>query len=65
MGNNLAEHHVNNNNKAKMKQQTQVHLSLPLSQVLKTYNFGNFENCELYIGIVLICLHLLDSQRVL
>ena len=65
MGNNLAEQQVNNNSKAKMKQQTQVHLSLPLSQVLKTYKFGHFENCELYIGIILICLHLLDSQSVL
>ena len=37
MGNNLAEQHMNNNNKAKTKQQTQEQLSSPLSQVLKTY----------------------------
>ena len=44
MGNNLAEQQVNNNkNKAKTKQQTQEQLSLPLSQVLKTYDSGNFE----------------------
>ena len=47
MGNNLAEQHVNNNNKAKTKQQTQEQLSLSLSQVLMTYDFGNFEYCEL------------------
>ena len=45
MGNNLAEQHMNNN-KAKTKQQTQEQLSSPLSQVLKTYDFGNLENCE-------------------
>ena len=27
------------------KQKTQEQLSSPLSQVLKTYDFGNFENC--------------------
>ena len=44
MGNNLAEQQVNNNkNKAKTKQQTQEQLSSPLSQVLKTYDSGNFE----------------------
>ena len=33
--------------------------SSPLSQVLKTSDFGNFKNCELNIGITLIypCLH--------
>ena len=40
MGNNHAEQQVNNNNKAKSKQQTQEQLSSPLSQVLKTYDFG-------------------------
>ena len=46
MSNNLAEQQVNNNNnnKTKTKQQTQEQLSSPLSQVLKTYDFGNFEN---------------------
>ena len=34
---------LNNNNKAKTKQQTQEQLPSPLSQVLKTYDFGNFE----------------------
>ena len=59
MGNNLAEQQVNNNNKAKTKQQTQEQLSSPLSQVLKTYDFVNFENCELNIDITVIypCLH--------
>ena len=53
MGNNLAEQQVNNNNnKAKTKQQTQEQLSSPLSQVLKTYDFGNFENCELNSQII-------------
>ena len=47
MGNNCAEQQVNNNNKAKIKQQTQEQLSSPLSQVLKTYDFGNFENFDL------------------
>ena len=46
MGTNLAEQQVNNNNKAK-NQQTQEQLSSPLSQVLKTSDFDNFENCEL------------------
>ena len=58
MGKNLAEQQVNNNKKAKAKQQTQEPLSLPLSQVLKTYNFGNSENCELDTGINLIYPHL-------
>ena len=37
----------------------QEQLSSPLSQVLKTYDFGNVENCELNIDISLIylCLH--------
>ena len=54
MGNKLAEQQVNNNNKVKTKQQTQEQLSSPLSQVLKTYDFGNFENCELNTEIILI-----------
>ena len=48
MGNNLAEQLMNNNNKAK----TQEQVSSPLSQVLKTYDFGNFENCELNTEII-------------
>ena len=39
------------NNKAKIIQQKQEQ---PLSQVLKTYDFGNFENCELNTEIILI-----------
>ena len=59
MGNNLAEQQVNNNNNtAKTKQQTQEQLSSPLSQVLRTYDFGNFENCELNTGTNLIYSHL-------
>ena len=46
MGNSLAEQQVNNNNKAKTKQLMQEQLSSPLSKVLKTYEFGNFESCE-------------------
>ena len=59
MGNNLAEQQVKNNNKAKAKLQTQEQLSSPLSQALKTYDFGNLENCELNADISLIypCLH--------
>ena len=37
---------------------TQEQLSSQLSQVLKTYDFGNFENCELNIDITLIYPHL-------
>ena len=58
MGNNLAGEQVNNNNKAKTKQQTQEQLSAPLSQVLKTYDFGIFEDCEQNIDITLIYPHL-------
>ena len=58
MGNKLAEQQVNNNNKAKAKQQTQEQVSSPLSQVLKTYDFGNFENCELNIDITFLYPHL-------
>ena len=54
MGNNLAEQKENSNNKAKTKQQTQEQLSSPLSRVLKTYDFGNCENCELNTEIILI-----------
>ena len=43
MGNNLAEKQVNNNNKAKTKEQPpEEQLYSPLSQVLKTYDLGNF-----------------------
>ena len=55
MGNNLAEQQVNiNNNKAKTKHQTEEQLSSPLSQVPKTYDFGNFDNCGLNSEIILI-----------
>ena len=47
MDNNLGEQQVDNNNREKTKQQTQEQLSSPLSQVLKTYDYGKFENCEL------------------
>ena len=47
MGNDLAEQQVNNKNKAKPKQQMEEQLSSPLPQVLKTYDIGNFGNCEL------------------
>ena len=55
MGNILAEQQVNNNNKAKAKQQMQEQLSSTQSHVLKTYDCGNFENCELRTEIILIC----------
>ena len=42
IGNNLADQQVNNNNKAKVKQQTQQKLSSPLSHILKIYDFYNF-----------------------
>ena len=58
MGNKLAEQQVNNNNKAKVKQQTQEQLSSLLSQTLMTYDFGHFENCELNNQITLIYPHL-------
>ena len=51
MDKNLAEQEVSDNNKAKTKQQMQEQLSLPLSQVLKTSDFGNFENCELKVKL--------------
>ena len=51
IGHNLAEQQVNSNNKVKTKQQMQEQLSLPLSQVLKTYDFGNFETCELKVKL--------------
>ena len=57
MGNNLPEQQVNNNNKAKIKQQTQEQLSSPLFQVLKTSDCHNFENCVLNIDIALIYPH--------
>ena len=47
MDNILTEQQVNHN-KAKTKQKIkQEQLSSPKPQVLKTYHFGNFENCEL------------------
>ena len=52
MGNNLAEQQMNSNNQAKAKWQTQEQLSSPLSQVLKTDDFGNLDNCELNIHIL-------------
>ena len=54
MGKNLSDWQANNNSKAKTKQQTQEQLSSLLSQVLMTYDFGNFENCELNTEIILI-----------
>ena len=54
MGNDPAEQQVNNNDKAKTKQQTPEQLSALLSHVLKTYGFGNFENCELNTENILI-----------
>ena len=51
MGNSLAEQQVNNNNKAKTKQLMQEQLSSPLSKVLKNYEFGNFESCELKVKL--------------
>ena len=36
---------------SKTKQQPKEQLSSPLSQVLKTYDFGNFENCELKVKL--------------
>ena len=49
MNNALIDQQMNNNNKAKQK--TQEQLSSPLSQVRKTYDFGNFENCELIMKL--------------
>ena len=51
MDNSLAEQQVNNNIKAKTKQELQEQLSSPLSQVLKTYDFGNFVSCELKVEL--------------
>ena len=42
MHDNLAEKQVNNNKKAKTKNQTEEQLSSPLSQVLKTYDYLQF-----------------------
>ena len=55
MGNNLPEQQVNNNNKAQQNDKHNKQLSLPLSQVIKISDFGNFENCELNTEINLIC----------
>ena len=50
MGNNPTEKWMNINNRAKTKQQTQEELlSSPLSQVLKTYDFGSYENLPVFI----------------
>ena len=49
MGSNPTEKWVNINNRAKTKQQTQEELSSPLSQVLKTYHFGNYEKLPIFI----------------
>ena len=54
MGNSFAEQQVNKQQQSKTKQQTQEQLSSPQSQVLMTYDFGNFENCELNTEIILI-----------
>ena len=35
------------------KQKTQEQLSSPLSQILKTYDFGNFEICELIMKLLI------------
>ena len=57
MVNNLAEQQVNNN-KAKNKMTNIGTTLFTTIQVIKTYDFGNFGNCELNIGIILIYLHL-------
>ena len=54
MGSSHAQQQVNKNNKARTKQQMQEQLSSPLSQVLRTYNLRNFENCMLNTEIILI-----------
>ena len=58
----------NNNNKAK-KQELQEQLSSPLSQVLRTYDFGSVENCELKVELSELSLtsypQLYHEQRVL
>ena len=51
INNNLAEQHVNNNYKPKTEQEPQEQPSSPLPQVLKTCDFGNFENCELTVEL--------------
>ena len=57
MGNNLAEQQVNNDNKAKKMINTRT-TPFTLSQVQKTYDFGNIENCELNIDFTLTYPHL-------
>ena len=54
MSNNLAEQPVYIINKAKTIQQTQEQLSSPLSQDIRTYDFGNLENHEQNSEIILI-----------
>ena len=51
MDNNLAEQKVNKQQQIKIKQQMQVQIFSPLSQVLKSYDFGNCENCELKVKL--------------
>ena len=56
---------MSNGNNAKHK--TQEQLSSPLSQVLKTHDFGNFENCELVMKLFDVSLtshpHLYHKNR--
>ena len=42
---------VSTDEEQKQSKKTQEQLSSPLSQVLKTYDFGNFEKCELIIKL--------------
>ena len=51
MDNDIAEQQVNNDIQAKTKQQMQDQLSSPPSEVLKTYKFSNFKNCELKVKL--------------
>ena len=51
MNNILAEQQVNNNKARTKTTIMQEHLSSPQSQVLKTYDFGNFENCKLKVNL--------------
>ena len=49
MDNTCVDQPMNYNNKGKQK--TQEQLSSPLSQVLKTYDFGNFQSSELIMKL--------------
>ena len=51
MGNNLA---VRATGEQQQQQKTQEQLSSPISQALKTYDFGNFENSQLNSENILI-----------